>query len=368
LYYRAMSRLRIHYLFVWPDFSDAGVPRKVAEQTRVWTEFGCEVSVHLLSKDASASRWQAVVHPSVSTRLYPYASAASRLRSAAAAVAAAIEAGADVLYTRFDVFMPAFISARRAVPIVFEVNSDDVAEDRAAPLARRVYNRLTRGVTLRCAAGFVFVSRELAASRSFRRNGVPAEVVSNGIDLATVQPLDPPEGRRTTLVFIGSRGRDWHGVDKIVKLARERPQWAFDVIGLYPSDVPHAPENVTLHGPLHGGDAVAVMARAHVAIGTLAMHRKGMDEGSPLKTRQYLALGLPVIIAYEDTDFPDGAPFLLRLPNVEDNVLPHLHRIDKFVSGWSGRRVDRSAVRCIDSLEKERRRVAFFQRVARGSP
>jgi hypothetical protein len=40
-----------------------------------------------------------------------------------------------------------------------------------------------------------------------------------------------------------------------------------------------------------------------------------MSEASPLKSREYLALGLPVIGAYEDTDIPPDDPVYLQLPN-----------------------------------------------------
>lgn len=65
-----------------------------------------------------------------------------------------------------------------------------------------------------------------------------------------------------------------------------------------------------------------------MAVSSLALHRDGLNEASPLKTREYLVAGVPVLTAYRDTDFLRGAPFLLQLPNVEDNVLPHLAEID----------------------------------------
>ena len=46
------------------------------------------------------------------------------------------------------------------------------------------------------------------------------------------------------------------------------------------------------------------------------MHRKKQEEASPLKVREYIALGLPVILPYKDTAFIDGCPdWVLELPN-----------------------------------------------------
>lgn len=103
---------------------------------------------------------------------------------------------------------------------------------------------------------------------------------------------------------------------------------------------------------------------AHIAIGTLGLHRKSMNEASPLKVRHYLALGLPVISAHTDTDFNRGAPFLLTLPNEENNVLPNLSLIDRFVEEWRGRRVTRNDIKHLDYRYKEHARLEFFKRFA----
>jgi hypothetical protein len=102
------------------------------------------------------------------------------------------------------------------------------------------------------------------------------------------------------------------------------------------------------------------VAAADVAIGPLALHRNRMDEASPLKVADYLAYGLPVIIAHQDTRFPDGAPFLLQLSNEEDNVDRALDDIAAFVDSWVGRRVDRREIRVIDAPLVERQRLDFI--------
>ena len=89
-----------------------------------------------------------------------------------------------------------------------------------------------------------------------------------------------------------------------------------------------------------------------------------MHEASPLKVREYLALGLPTIIGYKDTDFPQGAPFLLELPNVENNVDFAADAILRFVEEWKNKRVPRSEVLHLDLKKKERERLRFLKEVA----
>ena len=79
-----------------------------------------------------------------------------------------------------------------------------------------------------------------------------------------------------------------------------------------------------------------MLASADVGIGTLGLHRKSMDEASPLKVREYLAVGLPVLYGYRDPDADDLQPFVLKVANTPTNVVDELDRIDGFVHGARG--------------------------------
>ena len=131
-------------------------------------------------------------------------------------------------------------------------------------------------------------------------------VISNGIDLSAFQPLDAPNNETPRLVFIGTPGYSWHGVDKLVELARTFPDLHIDIVGYdqLPEHEP-LPPNLTLHGYLNADGYRKVMAGCDLAISTLALYRKGMEEACPLKTRECLAYGLPMVLPYVDTDLKD---------------------------------------------------------------
>jgi hypothetical protein len=118
---------------------------------------------------------------------------------------------------------------------------------------------------------------------------------------------------------------------------------------------------MVFHGLLEAADYSRHLARANIGVGSLALHRKRLNEASPLKVREYLATGLPVINGYTDTDYPDGADFLLTLPNTEDNVEAGLGAIRDFVAKWSTLRVPREAVGHLDYAAKEATRLDFFR-------
>ena len=105
------------------------------------------------------------------------------------------------------------------------------------------------------------------------------------------------------------------------------------------------------------------MEKADIAVGTLALHRKGMAETSALKVAEYMAYGLPTIIGYQDTNFLNGAEFILELPNAPDNVERSLPLIQQFVTAWMGKRVPRQQIVHVDSAEKEKQRLAFFEQI-----
>jgi hypothetical protein len=88
-----------------------------------------------------------------------------------------------------------------------------------------------------------------------------------------------------------------------------------------------------------------------------------MEEACPLKTREYLSYGLPCIIGYKDADFPDGAPFILQLPNTPDNVQNYLSEIENFAKSWKGRHVSREKILHLDYKYKENQRINFFRQV-----
>ena len=107
---------------------------------------------------------------------------------------------------------------------------------------------------------------------------------------------------------------------------------------------------------------------ADVGVGTLALHRNGMNEACPLKTRQYLACGLPIVYAHTDPalqvlNCPDD---LLQLPNTEANLEENGGVLLEFCRRVAGRTVSSEAIReAIDSRFVEEKRLRFLQDVAR---
>ncbi len=75
------------------------------------------------------------------------------------------------------------------------------------------------------------------------------------------------------------------------------------------------------HGFLDRAGVMDVLMKTDVACGSLALHRNNMQEASPLKVREALAYGIPVLLGYKDTDLSNlQSEYILQIPNTEDNV------------------------------------------------
>jgi hypothetical protein len=112
-----------------------------------------------------------------------------------------------------------------------------------------------------------------------------------------------------------------------------------------------------------------VLMKTDVAFGTLALHRKKMQEASPLKVREALAHGIPVVLAYQDTDLQNiQSDLFLFLPNTPDNISSHGKLIRDFAFRVQGKRVDRELIRpLINRPDKEKKRLAFFEQILNSS-
>lgn len=358
--------MNIAYLGQMADIStENGVAKKIRGQAMAWTEFGHRVRYFSLARTATV--WPGFSE--VETQLVERGSLARRF-ARSIALARAVRAWApDVIYFRYAYHSPGLPALFRAVPTIAEVNSDDVREyPRTLPPWAVAYHRLTRSRVLRAVAGLVPVTHELGQRlRGFAKR---TAVIANGISLREIAHLPALSATALVrLVFVGTAQTPWHGIDRVAELAVLFPELAVDVIGSNADDwrastARPLPPNVHLHGALPRLSYEPILAAATAAIGTMALYRNGMDEACTLKLREYLASGLPVIAAHDDTDVPSGADYYLRLPNDATPLTSHRDSIAAWLDAWRGRRVPRSAVSHLDTAVKEKQRLEFIARIA----
>lgn len=370
--------MKIAYLLAEDLSRHPGLKHKIDGQISRWVEAGHEVYkvLHFSGMVVAPDGQVRSMEPALSAPVQRGGKARQMMRLSRqyAFAASALEwIRPDITYSRY--LFPAWgvgNIARHGGRLVFEINSDDAAEYSARNFLTGVLNKIFRSKVLRMAKGLVFVTRELAHSPAFSAFAQARMVIANGVECVRFPFVKDPGNTSPQLGFIGSPGQPWHGLDKLLTLAELIPECTIHVIG--PSEQEcrslsgRLPNNVVTHGYLNAVDAQQVISVMDVGISTLALHRKGMNEACPLKVRQYLAQGLPVLAASEDTDILTDQCFYLRLPNCEDNIRPHAQRIIDFVHGAFGNVAMREKARefamsrmAVDGKEAER--VHFFQSV-----
>ncbi len=150
--------------------------------------------------------------------------------------------------------------------------------------------------------------------------------VANGIDVADVKATGfvPFDGSELAVAFVAGSDSPWNGVDRFVSGLRRysgQTRVSLHLIG----DIARTRETVidtanaktVFHGLLRGAELDGVLAEMNLGVSTLGLHRKQMTEACALKTREYVARGLPFIVGHWDVDLshvPEGREFFLRVP------------------------------------------------------
>ncbi|MBA3044793.1 MAG: glycosyltransferase family 4 protein [Euryarchaeota archaeon] len=356
--------MKIAYLLLEEDFSvESGVLKKISAQIRAWVSYDYEVTLFVISDNTKI--WEGIRDLSIIICKSEKSTIMTSITGKKSLLHKIIEWKPDIIYARFAVKYQLLKPIMKKYPTIIEINSDDIVEfKRFNKPDKRTFAKYKyrRNRILKMAKGFVFVTHELADR--FIEFGKQRTVVANGIPLNNFKVLPPTNNTTPHLVFIGTKDAFWHGVEKIAVMAKSFPDWKFDIIGFEGFDDGSAiPPNVRFHGHISRDQYEKILPGYDVAIGTLSLYEKNMQEACPLKVREYLAYGLPVINGYKDSDFPNGAPFLLQLPNTLTNVEENLETLREFVQNWMGKRVERKYIEPIDVAMKEKERLAFFERV-----
>lgn len=363
--------MRIAYVSLhWPRPAASSIGKKITQQTTAWREAGHKVKffshMHALADldgllDGTHQIYEVKKGPlgGLKTEL-------NRIVAAARLIQSVGEWQPDIIFMRWAMYVFPIQRLFRIAPVVIEINTNDVNEHRLLGFFYGLYNQVTRGITLGKASGHIFANSGLMNTSEFNRFHKQSIVLTNGIDLKSTPSYPAPNNTPPHLIFIGTPGMAWHGLDKLVDLARTFPDLIIDIVGMSEIEgISDLPGNLILHGYLSGADYEAMLAKADVAIGTLSLHVKGMDEAAPLKIRDCSARGIPCILPYQDSDFEGlDSHLFLQIPNTIDNIETHGKTIHDFVMQAHGKRVPRDLIAGrIDAKVIESERLRFFRQI-----
>jgi glycosyltransferase involved in cell wall biosynthesis len=337
---------------------EGGIGRKICHQLNLWRELGIEERLFSIASKEDDEHFYARLFDQKLFYLLKLNRVITEIK----------RFQPDIIYLRFGILASILqgLGLFKIAPVVLEVNTYDIVEYRLRGIFHNILNRLTRDFTFSHSNGIISVTKEIAQHKTITKYKKITTVIANGIDVSDYCFYPPPQNVNPHLLFIGVPGHAWQGIEKLFQLAEKCPDLCIDIVGYGPEDISFdVPDNIKLYGFLPRSDYLKVFAKADVGIGTLSLHRKDMEEASPLKVREYLACGLPVILPYRDTDLHElNKDYILHIPNTPNNVIANIDQIRDFSYSMMGRRIDQKIILpLIDQLHKERERKKFFRSV-----
>jgi hypothetical protein len=369
--------MRIAYLTEWSPYDETGVLKKLIGQVSAWRALGAEAQLFALCplRDAvpacSYEDFGSIIGRIHEDKIKAYPAArlgfVNKIISTPEAKRQLSAFAPDVIYYRqHGPWYPGLASLLKLAPVVMEINTREEMDARLWGLAFQMADTGTKKLVHSHAAAFICMTDEIA--EPYLLSGKPVGVIPNAMNNFPPRVL-PPSGNASPALVITATplgiAECWHGVDKLFDLAAALPHFLIHVVGYSRShyEPRPIPENLIFHGYLGGAALAELYARCDVGFGSLAAHRKSLRQACPLKTREYLSYGLPVIVGYEEAEERlRNTDFVLEIPNHENNIRDSVDQIRQFAEAWLGRRVveDLSAM-SLDS--KERQRLEFLEKL-----
>lgn len=166
--------------------------------------------------------------------------------------------------------------------------------------------------------------------------GVKNVNIPNGIEISCFRPrVIKKDDNAVHILYCGSLF-DYQGVDRLINGIKVYNQADTEnkttVIAEIVGDGPKMAEwselaqreglqnFVIFHGYLSGDKLDAVVDRCDIACSLLAAHRGGIVNASPLKTKEYMARGIPFIYSYNENNMAEDVDFALRIESDETPI------------------------------------------------
>jgi glycosyltransferase involved in cell wall biosynthesis len=351
-----------------------GVGRKVRDQIMAWRRLGVDARIIVLVNQAGialddvpgwrfpmTSRWGGVLDRI--QRLVSYLRIPFSLQLWSP----------DIIYTRngdrfFGYKWWAVCGAKRIVELNTNIETEVESLLRFGVIdAKEADRRVKQWIKgLNNADGMIAVSHEIERENIAYLGEKPSVVVCNSTNFDKIERVVDRcnQGNiRPKLVFICANLYEWHGFDKLIELAKAA-QDDLDFVVIGEGLEGEAPKNVKVMPFMPAEKLSVVLASCDVGIASLAMHRAGLNEGSPLKVREYASMGMPIIAAYKETPFYEieTPEWFLELPNCESSPMSHIDDIVAFAQCWKGQSFNpNDARKYFNCDEVEKHRVQFFE-------
>ena len=202
-----------------------------------------------------------------------------------------------------------------------------------------------------------YVDRIVTFSDYTKIFGVQTINISNGVNLQQINLVPEQDGNPNKFNLIGVASMNfWHGFDRLIEGMRNyynesinKKEVYFHIVGdtkssealryIALSKKYNLQKFVIFHDKQFGKGLDNIFAEAHLGVGCLGCHRKGIKFIKSIKNREYCARGIPFLFSETDLDFEDKR-FILKAPSDESPV-----NIDEIIFFLEQNDFDRNEIR-----------------------
>lgn len=160
-------------------------------------------------------------------------------------------------------------------------------------------------------------------------------VIDNGIDLEENRVIEnySTSEKQFNMTIVANLSK-WHGIDRVLEGMKEyiekRPNNERNVniiiVGEGAADEElkqlvkkeKLEKYVTFKGMLMGKELNDVYNKTTIAIGSLGLHRIGLNVGSTLKVKEYCSKGIPFVISYKERELDNNFKFFKQVPATDE--------------------------------------------------
>lgn len=160
--------------------------------------------------------------------------------------------------------------------------------------------------------------------------GKPAMNINNGIDVTAISLRSyQPQEDAIHMLLLASMC-DWHGYDRMITALKNYKGDEKIILHFAGNDgdgslakwqqMAEGMENVIFHGGVYGDDLDKLINGMDLGVSSLGLYRIGLELGTVMKGREYMARGLPFAYAVDDPSVPEDSRFCIRLANDDSAI------------------------------------------------
>lgn len=240
----------------------------------------------------------------------------------------------DLVYIRhcgFDMFFQNFIKKLKKIStnIYLEIPTYPYDKEWKSIKPQHILDKIYRNLAKK------YIDKIITFSNDKIIFGIDTINIDNGVDVNSVPIKKYSTSLNNTLKLLCvSNLSFWHGYDRVIEGLKEyykdnqKVNVEFHIVGtgdelknlkeLVKSY--ELEEYVFFYGSKDGKELDSIFDDCDIAIGSLGIHRIGLNSVSPLKTREYCARAIPFIYSYVDPAFSGEEEFLLNMNNNQEGI------------------------------------------------